>query len=251
MTVPDWRVPLPARLQRFERLDRFTTVLALTFSTFVLGMVATGSAWGRMLVVVVQAATLVVALTVARAQSRVARGVLAVTGVAVVVALADPLVPASDLTTGARALASGTLAAMGPVSLWAGLRRRTTRVDLETVAGALSIYLMLGFTAAFAFDALGNLTDRAVFVQLPDGARSADTLYFAFTTMTTTGYGDLSAATDAARTLALLTALVGQLYLVTVVALIVSNLGRLRGERGRGGGHHDRDEGGSNDDDAP
>jgi len=51
-----------------------------------------------------------------------------------------------------------------------------------------------------------------------------DYLYFAFTTLTTTGYGDLSPASDVARAAAILEALLGQLYLVTVLALVIGNL---------------------------
>jgi hypothetical protein len=51
--------------------------------------------------------------------------------------------------------------------------------------------------------------------------------------MTTTGFGDLTAATDTGRALAVTEELVGQIYLVTVVAVIVSNLGRGRPSRGR------------------
>ncbi len=61
-----------------------------------------------------------------------------------------------------------------------------------------------------------------------------DRLYFSFTTMTTVGFGDLTAAGDAGRMLAITEALLGQLYLVSVVALIVANLGRTRRPRGPG-----------------
>ena len=44
--------------------------------------------------------------------------------------------------------------------------------------------------------------------------------------MTTTGFGDLTAAHDLGRSLAIMEALIGQIYLVTVVALIVSNMGQ-------------------------
>ena len=59
-------------------------------------------------------------------------------------------------------------------------------------------------------------------------------LYFSFTTLTTVGYGDYTAASNLGHTLAMAEALIGQIYLVTVVAVIVSNLGRsrMRGEPG-------------------
>jgi hypothetical protein len=51
-------------------------------------------------------------------------------------------------------------------------------------------------------------------------------VYFSFTTLTTAGFGDLTARTDLGHTLTVFEALIGQIYLVTVVSLIVSNLGR-------------------------
>jgi hypothetical protein len=51
-----------------------------------------------------------------------------------------------------------------------------------------------------------------------------DFLYLSYATLTTVGYGDLVAATNLGRSLAITEALVGQLYLVTVVAVIISNL---------------------------
>ena len=55
-------------------------------------------------------------------------------------------------------------------------------------------------------------------------ATTADYLYFSFMTQTTVGYGDLTAAGNLGRACAVLEALVGQLYLVTVVALVVSRM---------------------------
>ena len=66
-----------------------------------------------------------------------------------------------------------------------------------------------------------------------DAAEStANYLYFSFVTMTTVGYGDLSAAEGIGRAFAIALALTGQIYLVTIVALIVSNLGARRSEPG-------------------
>src|SRR5207245_1391619 len=62
-------------------------------------------------------------------------------------------------------------------------------------------------------------------------ATIAKCLYYSFTTLTTVGYGDLTAATNLGHTLSVSEALFGQIYLVTVVSVIVGNLSRAR--RGR------------------
>ena len=53
-----------------------------------------------------------------------------------------------------------------------------------------------------------------------------DFLYFSLATLTTTGYGDFTAATELGRAMSVTEALIGQIYLVTVLAVIVSNIGR-------------------------
>ena len=55
-------------------------------------------------------------------------------------------------------------------------------------------------------------------------ASRSDYLYFSYVTLTTTGFGDLTAESDLGRTFVVVEALFGQIYLVTIVALIVSNL---------------------------
>jgi hypothetical protein len=50
--------------------------------------------------------------------------------------------------------------------------------------------------------------------------------YFSFTTLATVGYGDLTARSNFGHTLSVFEAVIGQVYLVTVVSLIVGNLGR-------------------------
>ena len=66
----------------------------------------------------------------------------------------------------------------------------------------------------------------------------AHCLYFSFTTLTTVGYGDFTAASNLGHTLSVTEALIGQIYLVTVVAVIVSNLAF--GGTGRRVRHHGR-----------
>ena len=76
--------------------------------------------------------------------------------------------------------------------------------------------------------AFGYASDRragihTLFVQTAH-ARLPDFLYFSFITQTTVGYGDLTAATNLGRTLAVVEALAGQLYLVTIIAVLVSRM---------------------------
>ena len=59
--------------------------------------------------------------------------------------------------------------------------------------------------------------------------RSGDYSYFSFVTLTTLGYGDLVPRSDIARTLAVFEAILGQVFLVTAVARIVSLIGSERG----------------------
>lgn len=103
-------------------------------------------------------------------------------------------------------------------------------ISFTTVAGALCIYLLIGFAFSLVYR---NLSGGAMFVGVPQTS-AIDAVYFSYTTLTTVGYGDLAAATDAGRLVAISEALIGQLYLVSVVALVVSRVGsprtRVRGK---------------------
>ena len=70
------------------------------------------------------------------------------------------------------------------------MRRRL--IDVHTVLGALCIYVLIGMFWAFVFTAIGAFGSDPFFVQTSTPT-SADYLYFAFVTLTTVGYGDLTA----------------------------------------------------------
>src|SRR5260221_3380738 len=76
---------------------------------------------------------------------------------------------------------------------------------------------------AFLYAAIDALTDASFFVQTSH-ATTQDFLYFSYVTQTTVGYGDYTARGDLGRALAVLEAVGGQLYLVTVIAVLVSRL---------------------------
>jgi hypothetical protein len=134
--------------------------------------------------------------------------------------------------TQARA-ASGYLAITGLlltlVTMGAIVRRLWLHAEIGVISvlGALCIYVLLGLSFAFAFEAVGDLGSQPFFASQEGGTRS-DYVYFSFITMATVGYGDLTPEGGLGRALAVTEGLLGQIYLVTAVAALVGNLGRTR-----------------------
>ena len=96
-------------------------------------------------------------------------------------------------------------------------------VNAQSVIGAITVYVLLGMLFVFIFTVVAVIGDGPFFAQGTDGTLSVR-LYFSFTTLTTVGYGDYTAASNAGHTLAVSEALIGQVYLVTVVAILVSRM---------------------------
>ncbi len=95
------------------------------------------------------------------------------------------------------------------------------RITHETVLGALCTYVLLGLLFAFVYLAVSDLRNASFFVQ--EGPHSqSEYLYFSFVTLTTLGFGDLSPAVGLPQALTVLEALLGQIFLVTLVARLVT-----------------------------
>jgi hypothetical protein len=117
---------------------------------------------------------------------------------------------------------SGLLAIGAPVAIVRSVRRHV-EVTAQTVMAALSIYLLIGQFFAFAYGVIALVDTGPFFTSGTDGT-IADHVYFSYSTLTTVGFGDLTAREDIGRMASILEALIGQLYLVTVVAVLVGNL---------------------------
>jgi hypothetical protein len=133
-----------------------------------------------------------------------------------------------EIGDGTVRITTAALVAFGPPAVAVGVLRdlrASGRVGLESVMGVLSLYLLLGMLFALVYGAIDRL-GGAPFFNGGGEATHSNCLYFSFITLTTVGYGDFTARSDLGHTLALFEALLGQIYLVTVVSLIVSNLGR-------------------------
>jgi hypothetical protein len=149
---------------------------------------------------------------------------------------ATTVVVAVALTGSAAATAAElthTRAGEGAADLWKGVillltaalivRRVLARptVTIQSIYGALSAYLIIGLTFA-AFYAAQNALGSAPFFADHQPANTQTLQYFSFTTLTTLGYGDFTAAGNDGRALAVIEALTGQVFLATLVARLVA-----------------------------
>ena len=181
----------------------------------------------QLVVSVLLGADLLLAVRVARAAPRLMALAAALAAAGVTVNLLSWL--GGDVVgDGEVRVLNAAVVLLGPPAVAVGVVRtlRTSgAVRLEAVSGVLSLYMLMGLLFAFVFGAVDRLGGHPFFA---DGtpATMARCLYFSFTTLTTVGYGDLTARSDLGHTLCVFEALLGQIYLVTVVSLIVSNLGR-------------------------
>jgi hypothetical protein len=206
---------------------RYGGVLAATFLLLVFVIVAPETDVARAGAIALQGTALVViaATTRQRADVRRSRAVAVAAAIlALAVATAVGVVSAAIA-----ALIAGLLAAFVPVALARGLARliRERGVTLQAVAAGLAIYLSLGllFTSVIGFVAA---VDGGPYFATGGDATVGERAYFSFTVLTTTGFGDFTPAIPVGRAVAVVEMLVGQLYLVTVIGLLV---GRVVGER--------------------
>jgi ion channel len=219
------------RGERLGRRHRYGIVLLSAVVLAVFSLTAPDNGPDRVLTFVGAAVTLLIAVVTSRAPARTRRAVAIAIGAMVAVGTITALVakPEPAGVLGAAAVLSG--ATIGVIS--GGLFRLIVErgVVVQAVLGALAVYLLIGLTLAFVVGALDEGLHAPYFAQGPDIVQSRRT-YFSFTVLTTTGFGDLTPAQGIGRLLAVLEMLLGQLYLVTVIALLVGNLGR-----GRDRGH--------------
>ena len=97
------------------------------------------------------------------------------------------------------------------------------QVNQQSITGAICVYVLIGILFTFAYGAAAALGSGPFFAQGTDGTTSLR-LYFSYVTLATLGYGDYTAAGTFGHTVSVFEALFGQVYLVTVVALLVGNL---------------------------
>jgi hypothetical protein len=222
--------PRIARLTAVDRvyLRRYTRLLIVIVASFVIEGVATPGRWELAILAVLLGATLLLALSASKARSQIFRVAAGLVLVVVVFSLLQALF--GEIDERLVKLANAIVVVFGPPVIVLGVVRRlreTHTVPIDAVIGVLCVYLLLGMFFASVYGSLEEVGGKHFFAQAVP-ATIPHCTYFSFTTLATIGYGDLTAATNLGHTLSVSEGLTGQVYLVTVVSLIVGNLGRRR-----------------------
>jgi hypothetical protein len=207
---------------------RYGAVLVLSLTVVVFIIAAPAGDWSRAFALALEFTALVVVVVTSSERHRVRERralLLGVAAAAIVIAVGVGALPATA-TFGIAAL----VAFLIPANLMGGLIRLVRRkgVTLQVVAGALAIYLLIGLVFAYLISFAAHAGAHPYFAGGADGSAS-ERVYFSFATLTTTGYGDLSPGQSFGRSLAVVEMLTGQLYLVTVIGVLVGDIASRRG----------------------
>jgi ion channel len=210
-------------------LDSYAALLVLLLANFFLLEVVDDERWGVIGSTFLAAAGLVVAISdretghTINLRHAISIAVCVLIAPVVLVVNSESIIGLTYLLPAAL-LVTATL----PVTLTRVLRHE--RVTHETVFGALCTYVLVGLLFAFAYLAIDAVRDAPFFAQ-PGPHQESEYLYFSFVTITTLGFGDLSPAVGLPQALTALEALLGSVFLVTLVARLVTLWVRQDGAR--------------------
>jgi hypothetical protein len=181
--------------------------------------------WGGLVRTVPIAVTVLFSMHTSAARPRVVR----LAQVAVVISLVFGILQAitNDLNIGAVAFFFvGILLVFSPVAILRRILPKET-VDIESLFAVVDVYIIIGLIYSVLFIGMAHIAyanHRTPFLaQPPPTPHSAsDYVYLSFVTLTTVGFGDLTPLSDVARSVVVLEALMGQIFLVTLVARLVA-----------------------------
>jgi ion channel len=196
-------------------------VLLLIGVSFVFAATAPDAAWATSVLVLIQSANLVVALWTSGLSRAWAWHNVLFLALTVVLAVAGIVWSGPNLAAALSLLSALLTFAIVVVIALSLVTKR--EVDRQAITGAICVYLLIGMMFTFVYGAVAALGDGPFFHQGTDGTRALR-VYFSYVTLATLGYGDYTPAGNLGHALAIFEALLGQLYLVTVVALLVARM---------------------------
>jgi hypothetical protein len=210
-----------SRVARLKASHSYLSVLLLVFATFVFITAAPEARWAQSVIVLLECGTLILALWTSGLGEDFRPG-LVIVSIATAAAVLLPLT-SGDTIEGIVWIFQVVLAVGVVAVLGLGVVDQD-EINKQSILGAICAYVLLGLLFTFIYGAAAELGSGSFFAQGTDGTASLR-LYFSYVTLATLGYGDYTPAGDLGHALAVLEALMGQLYLVTVLAVLVSRLG--------------------------
>jgi len=208
------------RVNRLRASHTYRFVLVMILVVFAFMATAPDTDWARSIIVFLQSATLVLALWTS-GLTKYARGSLMIVAVASALAILLAVNPSNTLT-GIVAIFELVLTMAIAAIIAFGIVDQG-EINEQSVMGAICVYLLLGLIFTFVYGAVAALDSAPFFASGTDGTLPIR-LYFSYVTLATVGYGDYSAASNFGHLLSVIEALMGQLYLVTVVAVLVARM---------------------------
>lgn len=207
-------------VERAERVrDAFGLVLVLVLTTYVLLSLVGDRGWASVLICATTSATSIISLTSSHVQHRFVR-------MAALLAAISILMTVIGAASGALIwlnFSSAIQVILLAIATIAVLMRviTTAEVNSRTILGAISVYTVLGILFTFVYATIDRIQDGPFFEGHPE-AHAGDFLFFSYTTLTTTGFGDLVPGGQPGRMITGLEMMIGQIFLVTLVAGLVA-----------------------------
>ncbi|HEV2965314.1 MAG TPA: ion channel [Chthoniobacterales bacterium] len=207
-----------------EKPSRHLLLLILLLMIFILSPFIVPYCYGPTILNVIAAAVLLSATYAVSARKSFLIFALSLSGVSTVLTFWLAAAPSHWLVV----TSHGTLVIL--ISFFAiailGYVLRSGKVTADKIYGAVCAYLLFGYAWAFVYSLLeevqpGSFTSVTSMPANDIVGRVMQMRYFSFVTLSTVGYGDIVPHTPAARTMALLEAMLGQFYLVALIGRLV------------------------------
>ncbi len=211
-----------SRLEQFRgSADAYGVVLILLIAVFALPGLTPEGTLQRVLVAGSACSSAVLGLYVSRIRGWAIGVAVAISIVSVLIAARGARLDDADLAEVMWGVSLGILLIVSPAAIANRIARHKI-VTFRTVLGAICIYLQIALAFSFFF--------HAIEAAQPDSLNGLETgqfqyMYFSVVTMTTLGYGDITPVSDLARSAAMIETVLGQVFLVVVVARVVSMVG--------------------------
>lgn len=205
--------------------DSYGLLFVLLLIDYAILSLVNSERWGGLARTVPVALTVLFAMHTSAAHKRVLR----IAQLTVVVSVAVGLVEAfaDDQEVGGIVfILVAVILVISPVAILRRILPKET-VDIESLFAAVDVYIIIGLIFSSLFIGIAHIdyaSHSTPFLAQPPPTphQSSDYVYLSFVTLTTVGFGDITPLSNLARSIVVLEALMGQIFLVTLVARLVS-----------------------------